>query len=172
MKLLLVTVSQCPTNCHLHGDLCIKKLSILSRSTASLNSQVCGNLKRKGHLCGDCMKGFGFPIYSYSLNCVRYNKTDFVKSVIKYVSCAYLPLTIFYISTIALKFTITSHKMSAFVFVCQILTIPSALKIVLSLQDSLSIIHYAFGAVTVWNLDIFRSILKPFCLHANLNLYM
>ena len=163
-KLGQATVGQCMAKCHLSSRMgSLAKNRIHAEEYDGLNSDVCGNKGRTGHLCGDCIEGYAPPVYSYSVECVRCNETSY-----KYISCAYVPLTIFYIIVLLKKISITSHKMSGLVFVCQILTIPSVLKVFIGVADNHHVLHYFIGLVSMWNLDFFRSVYTPFCLHPKL----
>ena len=149
----LVSVGRCSATCHFRYG--YSKV-LQSNDSVSLNAEVCGDLKREGQLCGDCIEGYGPPVYSYSMKCVVCNEEDFKYNLMKYLCAAFLPLTLFYFLVVILKISITSHIMVASVFICQVVAIPSILKIVF---------YYA----TLWNMDFFRPVYNPFCLHPKLN---
>ena len=137
-KLGQATVGQCMVRCHFPSTKgSLMKNHIHAEEYDGLNSDVCGSKGRTGHLCGDCIEGYAPPVYSYSVECVRCNETSYKYNIIKYISCAYVPLTIFYIIVVLKKISITSHKMSGLVFVCQILTISSVLKVTLGVRDNI-----------------------------------
>ena len=59
----------------------------------NLTNKSCGDWKRKGKLCSQCMKGYGVPLYSYYLECVECN--DFwVTELLKFLAVSLLPLTV------------------------------------------------------------------------------
>ncbi len=122
-----VTVGRCPFNCHTWGVWCPERWEIMSKHIENVTSEICGGNFRTGHLCGDCIQGYGLPVYSFSLRCVRCRKNDFKYNLAKYILCTYFPLTVLYILLVIGKVSISSHKLSGFVFVCQVLTIPSLL---------------------------------------------
>ena len=161
----LVTVGSCSATCDfIYGYSTVRK----SNDSQSLNAEVCGDLKRKGQLCGDCIEGYGLPVYSYTMKCVECNEDDFKHNLIKYLCAGFLPLTVFYFLVVILKISITSHTMVASVFICQVVAIPSILKIVYKANKytvAKSIFYYA----TLWNLDFLRPVYTPFCLHPMLN---
>ena len=123
-KISKVTVGRCLITCqgwHLMHE-------IQSKEPHQLNDEVCGHLNRTGQLCGDCVPGHAHPVHSYSLKCVHCDERDFAYNLAKYVFFAFFPLTILYIIVILWKVSITSHKMVAFVFTCQIMTSPYLLQ--------------------------------------------
>ena len=161
----LVSVGRCSATCHFRYG--YSKV-LQSNDSESLNAEVCGGLKREGQLCGDCIEGYGLPVYSYSMKCVECNEEDFKYNLMKYLCAAFLSLTLFYFLVVILKISITSHIMVASVFICQVVAIPSISKIVFkSSRHTLAklIFHY----VALWNLDFFRFVYTPFCLHPKLN---
>ena len=164
-EISLVSVGGCSATCYF-GYGYSKVLQ--SNDSVSLNAEVCGDLKREGQLCGDCLKGYGPPVYSYSMKCVVCNEEDFKHNLMKYLCAAFLPLTLFYFLVIILKISITSHTMVASVFICQVVAIPSISKIVFK-TSRYPLAKLIFHYVTLWNLDFFRLVYTPFCLHPKLN---
>ena len=167
------TVGQCPYNCYFTrtGRVCIdKNLVIYSNASSDLNNvMVCSHLNRDGHLCGDCLKGYGTPVYSYSLKCEQCDEEHFKLNLLKYIIFGYFPLTIFYTVVITFKISLTSHQMIAYVFACQVLTLPSMVTVIISLHKNNVWIDITLVMTSIWNLDFFRSVYTPFCLHPKLN---
>ncbi len=165
-----VTVGQCLKNCRFHGKFhCQGKTMLHSEDYRDLNWEVCGSINRAGHLCGDCIEGYGPPVYSYLQDCVKCNQSDYKFNIMKYIVIAYGPLTLFYLFIILFKISITSHQMIAFVFVCQIITFPSFLKAYFATQKPNVFLNIFLSGISLWNMDFFRSIYAPFCLHSKLN---
>ena len=161
----LVSVGRCLPTC----DFIYGYSNVLqSNDSDLLNVEVCGDLKRESQLCGDCIEGYGPPVYSYTMKCVECNEDDFKFNLMKYLCAAFLPLTLFYILVIVLKISITSHFMVASVFICQVIAIPSVLKLVYK-EGIYTLTKLIFYYVTLWNLDFFRSEYTPFCLHPKLS---
>ena len=100
----------------------------VSDDVSLLNSELCGRYSREGQLCGKCMNNTGPPVYSYSLECVPCLETEFKSSLFKYVTVAFLPLTIFYLGAVMFKLSVTSGNMVAYVLVCQIVSVPASTK--------------------------------------------
>ena len=151
----------------------------LQSNVSDPSRDLCDIFNRDGQLCGKCKDGFAPSVYSYDLSCV--NCSDYENNWIKYIGVAFLPLTLFYIIVITLRVSGTSAPMNAFVLVCQMIATPVYL-------NSLSVHHHYhyhtqifdsgnkhFGLLLlfsvvlplygIWNLDFFRLLYPPFCLH-------
>ena len=90
--------------------------------TSQLNQKMCGSFKRTGQLCGKCVENYSIPAYSYSQVCVKCPASDFKHNLIKYMSIAFLPLTVFYFMVILFRLSITSGNMVGYILVCQVAT--------------------------------------------------
>ena len=132
----------------------------LPQSNEEINEEMCSPLNRTGQLCGSCMEGCGTPIYSYTTRCVTCLKEDFVRNLFKYLAVAYLPLTAFYIFVIIFKVSVTSGLMVGYILSSQLATMPTLVRVM-----TLDANHPLAMWFTLWNLDTFRLITPPFCLH-------
>ena len=142
---------------------------------SQLNEYMCAGLNREGQLCGRCVKGFGPPVFSYSLSCV--NCTDYHLNWLKYIGVAFGPLTLFCIVICVFHISATSPYLHGFVFFSQILTISVVVKALHNMHG-----YRESGAsekiggevyislLSIWNLDIMRAIYHPFCLHPNMTI--
>ena len=137
---------------------------IETNDTKEINNDVCESTNKTGQLCGRCKEGYGIPVYSYTLNCVKCNATDFTHSLFKYIAVAFLPLTLFYFIVIAFKVSVTSGSMVAYVMICQVVAIPVTTKRVMMSDQSFGI-KLIVAIFSLWNLDILRSVYTPFCIH-------
>ena len=95
---------------------------IYANDSRSLNNEVCGQFKRDGQLCGDCIEGYGPPVYSYTFQCVEWDRSNFKYNLLKYIAVAFIPLTGFYLIVIVLKVRATASYMVAYVLTCQLLS--------------------------------------------------
>ena len=165
------TVGKCLAMCRLDNDfICSLGNKLMTNDTEKLNILSCNEVKRTGQLCGDCIEGYGPPVYSYLLQCVQCNETNFKYNVLKYIATAFLPLSFFYIFVILFKISVTSGSMIPYVLICQVYTIPSVMKAVTKPDNETGFgIKILIAFFSVWNLDIFRSVYTPFCLHPKLN---
>ena len=144
-------------------------------NATNINSVVCNGLHfhRDGQLCGTCEDGYALPVYSYSLACVECS--NYSKNWIKYILAAFLPLTLFFCVIIVFRLSVISGLLNDFVFVTQILTFPPQSRMLIALLPaacaSKTIVFLAklvFSLYSCWNLDFFRTVYTPFCLHPKL----
>ena len=130
------------------------------------------NMHRRGQMCGRCEEGYAPPVYSYSLACVECS--DYNYNWLKYVAAAFLPLTALYILVGILRISVTSKAMSAYVLVSQIIAAPVHLRLLAMERGGTKqpeLFFKAFSSVDMlWNLDIFRSLYTPVCLHPNMSM--
>ena len=144
------------------------KAFILPCNISDLNDFMCSSTNREGQLCGRCRKGFAPPVYSYSLTCV--NCTDYSLNWLKYLAVAFGPLTIFSIIISVFHISPTSPYIHGFIFTANILCSPNIIRIIVRSYEKQSgrnswkhnVIYSLFG---IWNLDFFRTVYKPFCIH-------
>ena len=119
---------------------------------------------RDGQLCGKCKDGFAPPVYSYDSSCV--NCTEYSSNWVKYMAIAFLPLTALFILVVTFRVSATSGLLNVFVLVCQTVSAPAVVRVIkthttnLKLQSRIGLSLYG-----IWNLDFFRLLYHPFCLH-------
>ena len=145
-------------------------------NATNLNAFLCnGHLHyhRDGQLCGACEDGYALPVYSYSLACVECS--NYSKNWIKYILVAFLPLTLFFWVAIVFRLSATSGLLNDFVFVAQIMTVPAQSRIFMALLPATNapttvmfLAKIALSLYSCWNLDFFRTVYTPFCLHPKL----
>ena len=152
---------------HFYTDV-YKKIS--TNSSTNINSEMCGPYKRKGLMCGQCIKDYGLPVYSYNISCVKC--VHYKYNWLKYIGVAYLPLTVFYLTIITLKISANSGLLVGYVNISQIMATYNLIQayILINFQNKNNyIIKLIIGLYSIWNLDFFRSIYPPFCLHPNMS---
>lgn len=159
-------VSFCPYTCS--DDIHSEFQLIKEKNISVLNSNTCGLYDRTGLMCGKCVEGYAPPVYSYSLVCVKCSNYKY--NWIRYIAVAYIPLTIFFVMVIVLRLPITSGVMMAYVTLSQILAAPGLITFYSARFERKGIksINALLTFYTIWNLDFFRSLYKPFCLHPKL----
>ncbi len=135
-------------------------MNLSTNTTTDLNNVTCGPYNRRGVMCGECIEGHGLPVYSYSLSCVEC--THYKYNWIKYIVAAYTPLTVFFIIVVILGVSATSGLMIGCVSITQFGTAHSLIQAYITFSPKWkdSLILYS-----VWNLDFFRLIYPPFCIH-------
>ena len=178
----ITVVGACVYKCHLpinnHHNIFSGSASELSMYFCnSVTAAINGTWNRVGQLCGKCKQGFVPRAYSYDWRCVRCSYDEYsVVNLVKYCVIAFLPLTIFFIVLVTLRISATSPSMNAFILVCQILSSPLQIRLFLTTISSDVGNHVAVKAFEViasllgfWNLDFFRALYSPFCLHPNMS---
>ena len=164
-------VGKCLTQCFYRPPTnysgCKSHNGIVTKHLEALNNEVCGFYSRTGRLCGRCVKGYGPPVYSYSLLCVKCLKSEFRYNLLKYIAVAFLPLTLFYVIMVTLKLSVTSSSMVAFTLVCQTVAFPSQIRMIASPPNIAMKVLITF--FSIWNLDFFRSFYDIFCIHPSMN---
>ena len=139
-------------------------------NVSELNSVMCEGLHRTGQMCGSCDEGYTLPVYSYDLDCIEC--IDYRYNWLKYIAAAFLPLTVFYIVIVIFRISVMSRDMHAYVMISQIVSTPTFMRL-LHLSTKFDrvgrIVFHALSTLYgVWNLDFFRSLFPPFCLHPSL----
>ena len=139
-----------------------------------INDSVCAPFNRTGILCGQCVSGYGPPAYSFSLKCVPCENGTRWHHIPYYVLVAYGPLTVFLVMIVVFTVSVNSAPLHGWIFVCQIVTEANIMRIFISVDDFHTGNHYSpyvqiFGSLYgIWNLDFFRSVYRPFCIHSSL----
>ena len=171
----LSIVGHCAHSCyHFNGT------AIKLNSSAEFNADICqefGNFNRTGRFCGQCTDSYGLAAYSYKIvHCIPCQDYGY-KNWLKYFAVAFLPLTMFYILAVLLSFNVTSSSLNGVVLIAQCILSPVQVGLV---GDSNILTHYktdislmktvtsVFCAV---NLDFFRLVYPPFCLHPEASVF-
>ena len=130
-------------------------------------------------MCGQCKDNHSPSPYSYQLKCAHCSHYKY--NWLKYLVTAYLPLTVFFLVVIFFQFSALSASMIAFIMFSQFISSPSVMTLIssfayfsenhpadrnINLVSSLEVTATVFG---IWNLDFFRMLYKPYCLHPNLS---
>ena len=134
-----------------------------------LNDVTCGRFNRTGLMCGECIADHAPAVYSYDLACVECQ--DYKYNWLKYIAVAYVPLTVFYILIVSLRFSVSSASMVVYVTVSQIIAAPGLMRFYYSgLTSRYLTLEVLLNLYAIWNLDFFRGVYKPFCLHPDLSM--
>ena len=138
----------------------------VTSNTSALNELLCGKrFHREGQLCGKCEDTLAFPVYSYDLGCVKCEK-HFAKNLLKYIVAAFLPLTLFFIIVVTFRIRVTSGVMNGFILISQIISTPTlSREYILKGHHVNTIPKVIVSLYGIWNLDFFRLLYSPFCLH-------
>ena len=175
-----VVVGTCPYNSgggRYNSYESIKAYRSLPSSVIELDRAMCGLTGRTGQLCGQCMEGHSPPVYSYYPQCV--NCTADTNNWAKYLAVSLLPTIAFFTGALVFRFRATSPFLNGYILFCQIVTSPPVLRLVAfrefirPVHNTLSYLHETrfmsiySSCFTIWNLDFFRLVYTPFCLHPN-----
>lgn len=134
---------------------------------------TCSQFNRKGILCGQCIEGYGPPAYSFNLKCVPCGNINLWTRIPLYILVAYGPLTVFLGVIVVFTVSANSAPMHGWILICQLMSTALFMRIFTTITDFyftayspyMQIIGSLYG---IWNLDFFRSVYKPFCLHPSL----
>ena len=137
----------------------------IPQDVTKLNHAVCGYTNRSGQLCGKCVDGYSPPVYSYYSQCVRCSAGT--NNWAMYLAVSLLPTTAFFIGALVFRFRATSPLLNGYIFLCQIVTLPIALRRYYNdnrYSNTIGVNVYV-ALLSIWNLDFFRMLYSPFCLH-------
>ena len=135
----------------------------VSPNVSELEESTCGYLNRKGRLCSKCKEKYHISAYSYDFQChkcpssVGYN-------VVKYVSIAFVPLTLLYLFVLTFHISVTSPQLNVFVVLCQTFATPVYVRVLIIATKNRKIFPLVQTLATVygiWNLDFFHTVIPP-----------
>ena len=131
-------------------------------------------LNRKGQFCGQCNNSFGLAAYSYKMfSCISCEYYSY-KNWLRYFAVALLPLTVFYILAVLLSFNVTSSSLNGIVLVIQCMMSPQQLYIFEGSPDLANmtvLLKIVSTILCTVNLDFFRLVYPPFCLHPEASVF-
>ena len=169
----MILVGDCPYLCTMEF---YTKISEQTNISDLCNRDIQQN--RKGQMCGKCLDNFAPSPFSYNFECS--NCSNYKRNWIKYIVITYLPLTVFFLAVIIFQFNALSPSINSFILVCQILSCPavnSLISVYVHFLDNDDPNNYLKAIIQtlptiygVWNLDFFRMVYKPFCLHPSMSI--
>ena len=136
-----------------------------------LNETMCGPLNRTGLLCSKCKDGLGPPVLHYKSKCLKCLNSKYGWLV--YILAAFGPTTAFCILIIVCRIDATSPALNLVVMLCQINISVCNSAPTLFLNTKNRVGTYVVGVFTFygfWNLDVFRTVIPPFCLSPEMNM--
>ena len=161
-------VGRCLFNCVNQTNFAKDKLfHPVTSNSSELDHITCGYFYRRGRLCGKCQPDHYIPVYSYTFECMRCSS---VNNWAKYISVAFIPLTVFYILVLLFQLSANAPSLIGFVLFAQYVSNPANSRIFLqSFINSNSTVNVYiakafFTMYGIWNLDFFRTVLPPICL--------
>lgn len=140
-------------------------------TTVEITNKTCGPFRRAGIMCGECIPGYGLPVYSCSLSCVEC-EDDYKFNWLIYIAVVYVPLTVFFFVVVILRISATSGFLLGYTTICQLLTTKSLATLVVTFASSNPkksvLASTLLTMLSFWNLDFFHALYPPFCLHPHL----
>lgn len=142
-------------------------------SSTAFNDYICnkyGSLHRMGRFCGHCNDSYGLAVYSYQvISCAPCENYGY-KNWLKYFAVALLPLTVFYIIAVLMSFNVTSSSLNGIVLVIQCMTSPVLMLFYQQYISGKSYKILVLSLLCMANLDFFRLVYPPICLHPKANI--
>ena len=160
----------CLYSCIVHlGDLAYGYQ--LSMTRENFTHQTCGVWKREGPLCSQCIQGYGIPLHSYDLKCVKCPNSFQIKEVFKFLAVSLIPPTVLCIVATVFHLNVLRPPWSAFVFVAQVMSTPVVMQtltnhvywIYPNKLERLGLMYMA-SFYGLWNLDFFQFLYNPICI--------
>ena len=149
-------------------------------TSEEFNAKICsqyGELKRTNRFCGQCADTYGLAAYSYHLfTCIPCKDYDY-RNWLQYFAVALLPLTVFYILAVLLSFNVTSSSLNGLVLVIQCTMSPIQLLLIegsptlMHAKTDMFLVKVFSSIFGLLNLDFFRLVYPPFCLHPKANVF-
>ena len=129
----------------------------LPDNISELNDYMCGPMNRKGHLCSECINGFGPSFTSIGYQCS--NCTDVWYGIPLYILTELIPVTVFYLIILVFKIELASSPMTCFLFYSQLIVYALLIdrnlpisQISIQSQQFETVVRTLYG---IWNLDFF-----------------
>ena len=151
---------------------CVKhfsQTSIVSPNVHQVNFEMCDQFNRDGLFCGICKENHYPLVYSYKLNCKECSDQEIKQSIFIFFVVAFIPVSIFYGIVLLFKFNANSPSLHGFIFIAQILTQTSIMKVLYTKFDSShhlerDIVILLETLYSIWNLNFFRAFTPDICL--------
>ena len=136
----------------------------LPEDAKDLDERLCGLYKRRGLLCGKCIKGFSIDSLSTTYKC--HNTTTCLSSAAKnwaiYLALNGLPTLAMFMVILLLHVSLTGGATNGFIFFSQVLTLSQELFVLQSTSEG-SNIHgaqaltsFLVNFYSIWSLDLYR----------------
>ena len=154
---------------------CFNTTDYMEYFTVTMESyqETCTVFNRTDMLCGKCIDGFSLPAYSFSVRCVPCQNITQWRRTLQYIAIAYGPLTVFMFMIVVFTVSVNSAPLHGWIFVCQMASLALNMRVLTTSAEHNQDMSYTYAQVFgslfgIWNLDFFRSVYCPFCLHSSL----
>jgi len=135
-------------------------------SEVGRDNHVCDKFNRQGTLCGQCQNNTFTLAYSFDLTCMECPHSWI--NWFKYITVAFVPLTIFYFIVVLFRINIVSSHLIGFVIYSQGVSMPVLSRVLLMGSKNrpkyfliVKVVNSLYG---IWNLDFFRQFEFEICL--------
>ena len=173
-----VMICDCPNRyCFYNDSGPFVRIPSNDNMVAMMDRVLCNATHRTGILCGQCQPGYA-PAINYggrhSSECVPCDEHSSKVNWIYYILSVYVPLLVVFLVIIVFNIRLTTGPLNSFILFAQVIS--SSLGD--SDQEGIAGLHglgsEAFEKsyqipYNLFNLNIFGSLLPPFCLHESLN---
>ena len=141
---------------------------LVPANRSQINDVMCSQFQRGGRLCGACRDGYSPLVYSYKLHCKQCSDAESKYNWVIFMAVAFIPLSIFYVLVILLRFNANSPALHGFVLFTQTVMSPASVRTISSgfqfRPIATVIIKCLETLYGIWNLDLFRTLYPDICL--------
>ena len=144
---------------------------LLHMTRDNFTDLTCGVWKREGPLCSQCIPGYGIPLHSYDLKCVKCSSSFQAKEVFRFLAVSLIPPTVLCIVVAVFHLNVLRPPWSVFVFVAQVMSTPFIMQ---ALANDMNMLYpnklERVGMMCMasfyglWNLDFFQFLYNPTCI--------
>ena len=145
----------------------------LPNNISELNDYMCRPMNRKGHLCRECIDGFGPSFTSFGYECSNCTNSF---GIPLFVLIEFVPLTVLYLIILVFQVNLTTSPMTCFIYYSQLLISAtnigpnSELSKLIFEAKGFRPIFALLPVYGMWNLDFFRYAVSPFCISSKLTI--
>jgi len=142
-------------------------------NSTEINAKFCGRHYREGLLCKDCIQGYGPAVLTDFSRCVKCNK-DY--AWVLFLIQAFLPVTLFLITILALKIDAVSPKLNALIFWSQstaniLFLNPSCFYSFSEYNRNFPVLfRIGRSIIEIWNMNFVRYEIPQICLSPKLDM--
>ena len=146
----------------------------LPQNASDLDNFMCSPFNRQGLLCSSCKPSYGIAVYSIGYPCAKCDAKGL--NTLLYIFLEIVPITVLYIIVIVFRIRATTPPLAGLVFFSH--TILQTIRIRIFIHTTLlfsttTIIRIGWSLAiflcSIWNLDLFRVWVPPFCISENIN---
>ena len=142
-------------------------------NASQLDEVMCGPYNRRGLLCGEYKDGYGPAVYSFDQKCANCSHLRSEYAIPLYLLLQFLQTMLIFVCLVAFHFNIISGPLLGYVIFCLAsVTYKEYVYAYIKSNASSSLgvfFRFSFVLSHVWDLQLFKAILPPFCISDKLN---